>query len=48
LCTILNIYFSIKIIKQFRGPKKFSERDRLSKNTIFKNPGGQLPPPGSI
>jgi hypothetical protein len=41
---ILNIFFSIKLIRQFRGAKKFSGGNKLpkalQKNIIFQNSGG--------
>jgi hypothetical protein len=45
---ILNIFFSIKLIRQSRGAKKIFREDKLPKvlpkNTVFQNPGGPLPP----
>jgi hypothetical protein len=35
---ILKIFFSIKLIKQFRRGKKIHGGDKLPKNTIFQNP----------
>jgi hypothetical protein len=44
---ILNIFFSIKIIRQFRGAKNF-QGDKLSKtlpkSIIFQNLGGARAP----
>jgi hypothetical protein len=50
---ILNIFFSIKLIRQSRGGQKnFPERDKLPKvlpkNTIFQNPGGAAALPGTL
>jgi hypothetical protein len=47
---ILNIFFSIKLIRQSRGAKKFSRGGKLPKillkNTVFQNPGGAAAPLG--
>jgi hypothetical protein len=46
---ILNFFFSIKLLRQFRGAKKIFRGAKLpkalSKNTVFQNPGRQLPHP---
>jgi hypothetical protein len=39
---ILNIFFSIKIIRQSRGEGELLKA--LPKRTIFQNPGGHVPP----
>jgi hypothetical protein len=42
---ILNIFFSIKIIKQFGGEiKKNFRENKLLKNIIFQNPRGTAAP----
>jgi hypothetical protein len=49
---ILNIFFSIKLIRQSRGQKNFPEGDKLPKvlpkSTVFQNPGGAAAPPGTL
>jgi hypothetical protein len=42
----IKFFFSIKLIRQFRGgAKKYFRGSKLSKNTAFQNPGGGAAPP---
>jgi hypothetical protein len=41
---ILNIFFSIKIIRQFRGGKKKFRERQITEKRYFSKSRGELPP----